>query len=50
MKDEAYIPKRFERVEELGRQVLSSVCVGGVCPVIANSQNARRAICPNVFR
>lgn len=29
MKDEAYFLKRFERVEELGRQVLSSVCVGG---------------------
>ena len=29
MKDEAYILKRFERVEELGRKVLSSVCVGG---------------------
>ena len=28
MKDEAYILKRFERVEELGRKVLSSVCVG----------------------
>lgn len=29
MKHEAYILKRFERVEELGRQVLSSACVGG---------------------
>lgn len=29
MKDEAYILKRFERVEKLGRKVLSSVCVGG---------------------
>ena len=29
MKDEAYFLKRFERVEELGRKVLSSVCVGG---------------------
>ena len=29
MKDEAYLLKRFERVEELGRQVLSSVCAGG---------------------
>lgn len=29
MKDEAYFLKRFERVEELARQVLSSVCVGG---------------------
>ena len=29
MKDEAYFLKRFERVEELGRQVLSSVCGGG---------------------
>lgn len=28
MKDEAYFLKRFERVEELGRQVLSSVRVG----------------------
>ena len=27
MKDEAYFLKRFERVEELGRQVLSSVRV-----------------------
>ena len=29
MKDEAYFLKRFERVEELGRQVLSSVRSGG---------------------
>lgn len=29
MKDEAYFLKRFERVEELWRQVLSSVSVGG---------------------
>ena len=29
MKDEAYFLKRFERVGELGRQVLSSVSVGG---------------------
>lgn len=28
MKDEAYFLKRFERVEELGQQVLSSVRVG----------------------
>ena len=28
MKDEAYFLKRFERVEELGRLVLSSVRVG----------------------
>lgn len=28
MKDEAYILKRFEQVEELGRRVLSSACSG----------------------